>query len=345
MPDWAFHWAGYLIAIVAGFLMLLALFRDRTRGRSRCRKCWYDLSELGDVPITCPECGKAHTKPRHLRKTRRHKRLASVWLLVMVVGGYGMIAGPRSVDEGWYGLVPSVTMPWVVPHIRLNEFPQSERWKNAYLEINKRWDTEEGRRRLAEDMKWWIRLGLIDPAGYFGKSGLETSADAQAQVYSWTLAGVAFQQIVPVDELPLRAQKQRIENELSAISLVSKIEITESGLAAFVEDGTLPWDFDDIDVEVVLVPHPTVGASEGQLSLKPFYLHVQEFFAQNGPVVKLLITESPKGVFRVRANVFYGGEPMGIYDVDLIQDPRMGLGLSGSMRDYLICSEVVRVEE
>lgn len=117
MPDWAFHWAGYLIAIVAGLLLLLALFRDRAKGRSRCRKCWYDLSDLGDAPTTCPECGKAHTKPRHLRKTRRHKRLAFVWLLVMVVGGYGMWVLPRVNERGWYGAVPTISMllaaPWI----------------------------------------------------------------------------------------------------------------------------------------------------------------------------------------------------------------------------------------
>ncbi|RNC82779.1 MAG: hypothetical protein ED559_13710 [Phycisphaera sp.] len=118
MPDWAFHWAGYLIAIVAGILMMLALFRDRAKRRSRCRKCWYDLSELGEVPITCPECGKAHTKPRHLRKTRRHKRLAFVWLLLMVVGGYGMWVVPRVNERGWVGAVPTTLMIAAAPLVR-----------------------------------------------------------------------------------------------------------------------------------------------------------------------------------------------------------------------------------
>jgi hypothetical protein len=117
MPDWAFHWTGYSLAAIAGLLLLLALFRDRARGQSRCRKCWYDLKEIGDLPITCPECGKAHTKPRHLQKTRRHKRLALVWLLVMVVGGYGLWVVPRVQDRGWVGAVPTTAMvaaaPWV----------------------------------------------------------------------------------------------------------------------------------------------------------------------------------------------------------------------------------------
>ena len=53
MPDFAWHWSGYVLAILAGFFVFRALFADRAKGRKRCRKCWYDITSLGEAPITC----------------------------------------------------------------------------------------------------------------------------------------------------------------------------------------------------------------------------------------------------------------------------------------------------
>lgn len=138
MPDWAFHYAGYAVAIIAAVGVLLALFRDRAKGRARCRKCWYDLAGAGDLPIHCPECGKSHTKPRHLKKTRRHKRLALVWLLVMVVGGYGLWVVPRVQERGWTGSIPTFVLAGVAPWINAQMAIDSEIYGEVRRELRDR---------------------------------------------------------------------------------------------------------------------------------------------------------------------------------------------------------------
>lgn len=54
--DWLCTLAGWTLT-GAGLLMLLwALFRDRSRGRRRCPRCWYDMA--GVPGLQCPECGR-----------------------------------------------------------------------------------------------------------------------------------------------------------------------------------------------------------------------------------------------------------------------------------------------
>ncbi len=116
MPDYAWHWSGYALAILASLFILWSLFADRARGRKRCRKCWYDLASLGEVPTTCPECGKAHAKPKHLIRTRRRYRRAIIGL-VFLIASYGLWTTPRVIAGGWYGAVPTtglvLTAPWL----------------------------------------------------------------------------------------------------------------------------------------------------------------------------------------------------------------------------------------
>jgi len=68
---------------------LLALFWDRPgrRGRSnlRCRKCWYDLKDSGELPITCSECGHVSKTHRSMARVRRHKKVVLLGLVLMLV--------------------------------------------------------------------------------------------------------------------------------------------------------------------------------------------------------------------------------------------------------------------
>lgn len=75
--------------LVLGTLAVLwGLFWDRPgfRGRAerRCRKCAYDLTDAGEVPVMCTECGRVHATERSLRRVRRHKRVVVVGVVVLL---------------------------------------------------------------------------------------------------------------------------------------------------------------------------------------------------------------------------------------------------------------------
>lgn len=184
MSEWIWHWSGYAVALVALVGVVWALAWDRPRGRKRCRRCWYDLSGAGggasDVPIDCPECGRAHSKPRHLTRTRRRWLWAVVLGLVMVVGGYGLWVVPRVQDEGGVGTVPSTVMVLAAPVVPL-EFMWSHPigdvvfsrlfWRMSYDfgQVEWRltgmywsWCDAKMHHQLPED----VRFGAGDPTGF-----------------------------------------------------------------------------------------------------------------------------------------------------------------------------------
>ncbi len=109
MPVWAWHWAGYLIAAAALLVLVRVLVGDRARGRRRCRRCWYDLSEAGEPPLVCPECGREHGTLRQLTRTRRRRSRGLIVLLLLVIG-YASWTMPRVLDRGWRGAVPTTVL-------------------------------------------------------------------------------------------------------------------------------------------------------------------------------------------------------------------------------------------
>lgn len=347
MPDWAFHYAGYAVAIIAVLGVLLALFRDRAKGRARCRKCWYDLAGAGDLPILCPECGKSHTKPRHLKKTRRHKRLALMWLLVMAVGGYGLWVVPRVKSEAAHGLVPSTVLRWIIVHVPMNKYPKNARWGAIYQEIAEHWETEEGRRNVASDMRWWLRLGLVDASGFYGNADLQTNDDMRANIMSWSLAGMAFQRIVPLEELPPSARNERIEREIIDIVLSGQIVISSGEPTAQITDASLPWGVVESGVVVKLTPHPSSGSqSSGQILAGNYTVWMSDVLStpmeSNASRVKMVIPKSAAGVYRTVAVVEFDGEFIGSYLIDFVQDQT--LGGASPRGDYFRGIKVVRIK-
>lgn len=109
------------VAIVAFWLVHLALFRDRSHVRNprpRCPKCWYDLSGARtNLPITCPECGRIITTTRDLHRTRRKPLLALIALpLMALLPALAYLRG--DLHRAWYALPPK----WVtVETIRVGE--------------------------------------------------------------------------------------------------------------------------------------------------------------------------------------------------------------------------------
>ncbi len=76
--DWLFWIGGWTLAGGGAVLLIWATLGDRSRGRRRCRKCWYDMvaAEPVEGVWTCPECGKRATREKLLLRPRRRWRWA-----------------------------------------------------------------------------------------------------------------------------------------------------------------------------------------------------------------------------------------------------------------------------
>ena len=111
--DWVLNGLGAIALIVGGIVVLWALFADRSRGRKRCPKCWYDLTASPEP--RCSECGFVARTERKLRKTRRRWRRGVVGLFIIAVG----LAGPgyREYHDDWHRLVPTTALILWMPDL------------------------------------------------------------------------------------------------------------------------------------------------------------------------------------------------------------------------------------
>ncbi|UCD73807.1 MAG: hypothetical protein JSV91_08400 [Phycisphaerales bacterium] len=141
----------FALAIGGVLLGVWALWWDRSRGRLRCPKCWYDMrgAKAGDGGrFTCPECGRSSLTDGKLRRTRRHWRWAGLAVL-MIAGSLAMVAMRR---DGPLSLIPS----WVL--VRLPGGGEIE-WLDAEL-----WDKSAANWRVKEIQRRY-RYGWDQPAG------------------------------------------------------------------------------------------------------------------------------------------------------------------------------------
>jgi len=344
MPDWAFHWIGYTLAVAAAIMIAWSFFADRARGRVRCRKCWYDLAEIGDLPITCPECGKAHTKPKHLKRTRRRKRLALIWLLVMLVGGYGIWVVPRLKAEGHHGLVPNFLLSHYVPHVNLRTVNQYPRLNAEISELFERWDSPDGRDGLRRSMRIWLAIGLVDPHGYYGDESLKTIQDLNNNLGNWTGAGGAFQDIIRMEDLPKWARWAAIERQINGFFI--RVEpMSEGGDYSTIRVlGNARWDVQVGEMILMVRPREMPGSSGvtlvGDQSRIPteadrMLVLSSDELDQMGwgvpvknenatafiPPPLAQLAASPSGTYPVQIRIIDGGELVGEFDIDFVLEP------------------------
>lgn len=112
--------AGLLLA--AGLAaVLLGFFADRSHGRLRCPRCWYDMQ--GQLTLQCPECGAIARSHLDLQRTRRSPgmfMLAGALLLFATIPsaivGY-TIGGLRGAMPTWALILFVDVLPakWVSP--------------------------------------------------------------------------------------------------------------------------------------------------------------------------------------------------------------------------------------
>lgn len=108
MPgDWIYWIGGGVLGVAALVLLYWSLVADRSRGRKRCPKCWYDMNGAqGDPPYTCPECGKEIKREKKLHKTRRRWRWAML-AAIPLSGGVCLLISPGVRRDRPLSIVPS----------------------------------------------------------------------------------------------------------------------------------------------------------------------------------------------------------------------------------------------
>lgn len=102
------------LALFASMLLIWAIIGDRSRGRLRCPRCWYNMEGI-DTP-QCPECGKAIKSDRHLRKARRMKWPFGLAGLLVGFAAYGFVNLERVEETDAFALMPTwvLMMGWEV---------------------------------------------------------------------------------------------------------------------------------------------------------------------------------------------------------------------------------------
>jgi len=108
--DWLLWIGGGAIALAGVTLLIWALVGDRSHGRRRCPKCWYDLSKTAsESGLRCPECGKVQKHERRLFKTRRRWKWALVSLGIGLMAAFVMVQ-PKVRRDGWVSIVPTTVV-------------------------------------------------------------------------------------------------------------------------------------------------------------------------------------------------------------------------------------------
>lgn len=151
-PTLLWFWASMLLAAtLAGFgirICTRAVFGDRSRGRRRCPKCWYEIAT--SAGRKCSECGREAPSEQSLLRTRRHWwRTVPGGLLVLAAGA--PVGMQRVHQKGWLGAVPTAgyiaVLPWIGTGAGMREL--GERVKSGTM---KQWEYRWLARRCANSM-------------------------------------------------------------------------------------------------------------------------------------------------------------------------------------------------
>lgn len=107
--DWPFWLTASLLGGLSLIILYRALFRDRSRGRKRCPKCWYDMSgadPLRPSGLVCPECGRDAKRESALLRTRRRWGWVAIGS-ALALGSYGVWKAPEVDRHGWPRTIPT----------------------------------------------------------------------------------------------------------------------------------------------------------------------------------------------------------------------------------------------
>lgn len=140
--DWAWYIGASLAGMIGVSLLPWSLFADRSRGRLRCPRCWYQIApRVETLPITCPECGRCVAKMHHLRRTHRRWRWALVAVFTCVIAS-ALGAAPAVRRSGWARYAPTTVLILVYSHA---DSPGDEVIKqlDRRFKVNENWGVVE----------------------------------------------------------------------------------------------------------------------------------------------------------------------------------------------------------
>lgn len=110
--EWIIYLAATLLALIALVVLYRSMFADRSRGRRRCPKCWYDLGGISS--LVCPECGKVARREAHTRRTRRRWLRASVGFITLLASAC-LAVWPTVRERGWASFLPNYVLVRLMP--------------------------------------------------------------------------------------------------------------------------------------------------------------------------------------------------------------------------------------
>jgi len=114
--DWTWLLAALAVIVADGVLVFIAwraLFADKSNGRRRCPKCWYDLAY--SPGMSCAECGFTGTDEVQFGRTRR--RYGAAALAVVLAAGVALFATWHTSQQGFAGMIPTRVLLWCLPII------------------------------------------------------------------------------------------------------------------------------------------------------------------------------------------------------------------------------------
>jgi len=118
--------AATLAGVLATGLFAWGIRGQRSSGRRRCPRCWYDMK--GTPGLRCPECGHDAGTERDLFRPRRRAWAVRLAVLLALVGIGCATLWPRVRDHGFVSLIPATGliagMRWLPEHfINATNYP------------------------------------------------------------------------------------------------------------------------------------------------------------------------------------------------------------------------------
>jgi hypothetical protein len=158
MPEWwvISWWAGGVLGVGALVVIALAMLRDRSRGRRRCPKCWYDMT--GVAGLKCPECGREQRSEKRLLRTRRRWRMAVAGVLLLGVAGATAVA-PAVYTGKWARYTPVPVLRGLLSFFEGDAAVVRARFNQSGLSMLTPWE----RLLLASNLSRSIRIELSKP--------------------------------------------------------------------------------------------------------------------------------------------------------------------------------------